>query len=504
MISTKMRSRVAATFLVVLAVAAGCGQRSSVVLEKPLRTVVKTESNSQTLMAWADEGVRAGVLVHIDGADDLAVFPTSLHETIKNTADHLERKNSAVVNRIATIIENGGTVNIGMKAGMYERVIWVIPSRGSVTDLPLENFKQVLMMKRGFPAQELDDFAISGKHITGTIAGVPLTVTSLEDLETAGEIALLDIDLSYFAGLQAVVADYQPGTASLLNFLRVLKRKGIPAVMATINRASISQTAPLDIRYYADIIEETFADPSLLEGPVPEKYNLMIQAEQALKDGHYGEAAALYAGLARSHPYDAGLHFSHAVALGFLDRGEECRDAMVSAYGIDSAYMRGFFQLARVLGANGRINAGEALLETSDLRKTLPEVEMEYQRGLFYTQAGLHQQAVAILVDVAAKRPKDFAIRTVLYRAYEELGETRKMYSLLEDLVQLDRERVARDMPWVFKKLGDLAWNFHLDPVAAKWYTQYLALVPGDPDAGKMRELIEIWEGRNTKPNLVE
>lgn len=503
--STMIHGRCLAALAAVLALAAaGCGRKSSVVLEKPLRDVVKTESNAQTLMAWADAGARADVLVHIDGTDDVAIFSTSLHETIKNTADHLARKNSEVVNRIATIIEKGGTVNIGMKAGMYGRVIWIIPSPGSVTDLPLENFKQVLMMKRGFPASELEDFAVSGKHITGKIAGVPLTVTSLEDLETAGEIALIDIDLSYFAGLKAVSADYRPGTAALLNFLRVLKRKRITAVMATINRASISQTAPLDIRYYADVIEEVLTDPSLLEGPVPEKYNLMIQAEKALTEGHYGEAAALYAGLARSHPYDAGLHFSHAVALGFLDKGEECREAMVRAYGIDSAYMRGFFQLARVLGANGRINAGEALLETSDLNKILPVVEMEYQRGLFYTQAGLYQQAVDILIDVAAKRPKDFAVRTVLYRAFEELDNTRRMYSTLEDLVQLDRDRVARDMPWAFKKLGDLAWNFHMDLVAARWYEKYLALVPDDPDAGKMLELIEKWEGKDLKPRFVE
>ena len=502
--TTIIRGRRLAALAAVLVVAAGCGRKSSVVLERPLRDVVKTESNSQTLMAWADAGARADILVHIDGTDDMAIFPTAFHETIKNTADHLERKNSEVVNRIATIVENGGTVNIGMKAGMYGRVIWVIPSPGSVTDLPLENFKQVLMMKRGFPAHELEDFAISGKHIMGTIAGVPLTVTSLEDLETAGEIALLDIDLSYFAGLQAVSADYRPGTAALLNFLRVLKRKRIPAVMATINRASISQTAPLDTRYYADVIEEILTDPSLLEGSVPEKYNMMIQAEKALSEGHYGETAALYAGLVKVHPDDAGLNFSHAVALGFLDRGEECREAMVRAYGIDSAYLRGFFQLARVLGANGRINAGEALLETSDLTKVFPEVEMEYQRGLFYTQAGLYQQAVEILVDVAGKRGKDFAVRTVLYRAYEELDNTRKMYRTLENLVQLDRDRVARDMPWAFKKLGDLAWNFHLDLVAARWYEQYLALVPDDPDAGKMGELIKKWEGKDLKPRFVE
>ncbi len=504
MISVKIRGGSMAILLIALAIAAGCGRRSSVVLEKPLRTVVKTESNAQTPMAWADAGAKADVLVHIDGADDLALFPASLNETIENVADHLERKNFAVVNRIATIVEKGGTVNIGKKAGMYDRVIWVLPVPGSVTDLSLENFKQALMTKRGYPVEELADFAVSGKHITGTVAGVPLTVTSLEDIELDGETALLDIDLTYFTGLQAVSADYKPGTAALLNFLRTLKRKKVPAVMATINRSSIFQTASLDIMYYADIIEETLVEPSRLEGALPEKYGMMIEAEKLLVEGHYGEAAALYAGLARSYPDNAGLHFSHAFALGFLDKGVECREAMVRAYGIDAVYLKGFFQLARVLGANGRLNAGEALLETSDLSKTLSKDEMEYQRALFYMQSGLYQQAVAILVDVSGKRPKDFAIKTILFRAYEELGEEQNMYRVLDGLVRLDRDRVIRDMPWAFKKLGDIAWNIHMDPVAAGWYKQYLELVPDDPDAEKMRELIKKWKGIDTRPVKVE
>ena len=228
------------------------------------------------------------------------------------------------------------------------------------------------------------------------------------------------------------------------------------------------------------------------------------EVEKALREGHYTEAAALYAGLVESFPKDAGLHFSYAVTLGFLDRGDECREEMIKAYAIDNAYLRGFFQLARVLGANGRVEAGEALLATPDLEKTLPALEMDYQRGLFYSQAGLYPQAVEILSEVAAKRPKDFAIRTVLYRAYEEMGETRKMYSTLEDLVEIDDGRVTRDMPWVFKKLGDLAWNFHLDPVAAKWYARYLDIVPGDPDSVRMRELVDLWKDKDTSPRTVE
>ena len=73
MILIRIRTGLMAILLIALAVAAGCGRRSSVVLEKPLRNVVKTESNSQTLMAWADAGAKADVLIHIDGTGRISL-----------------------------------------------------------------------------------------------------------------------------------------------------------------------------------------------------------------------------------------------------------------------------------------------------------------------------------------------------------------------------------------------------------------------------------------------
>jgi tetratricopeptide (TPR) repeat protein len=484
-----------------LSAVSGCGQKSSILFEEPMHNVAMTLSNAHTLAAWADAGAKADVLIRIDANDGLSMFPASLQESMKNTADHLKRGNSAVMNRVAAIVENGGTVNIGMMAGMYKRVIWVIPTVGSVTDYPLDDFKKALMTNRGYPPSELMDLKVSGKHIEGTITGVPLLVTSLEDLELAGETALLDIDLSYFTGVQTVSADYQPGTASLLDFLGILEQKRIPAVMVTLRRG---REAPLDIWYYTDVIEEMLAHTSQRDKRIRERYDLMIQAEKALTTRQYAEAESLYTSLTQQRPDKPGLHFSHALALGFLDRGEECRDAMVKAYANDAGYIRGFFQLARVLAANGHIDSGEALLRTSDLEKTIPKEEMDYQWGLFYMEAGLYQEAVSKIFSVTSKRKKDFAARTVLYRAYAELGEKGHMLMVLKELVELDRDRVVRDMPWVFRKLGDLSFEMHLDPDAAKWYKQYLELVPDDPDSSKMREIIETWEGVDRSPKILD
>ena len=123
---TTIRILAAASLAAAVALA-GCGQRSSTLLEEPLGTTVKTESNTHSLMAWTDAGVRADVLIHIDASDDIAIFHESMEETFRNTADHLKRKNSSVVNRVARVMENGGAVNLGLMAGMYDRVRWVLP-----------------------------------------------------------------------------------------------------------------------------------------------------------------------------------------------------------------------------------------------------------------------------------------------------------------------------------------------------------------------------------------
>ena len=478
--------------LMLIPAAAGCAQKTSMVLEEPLKRAVRTDSNSHTLMAWADAGVKADVLIHIDASDEIAIIPPSMAETFKNTAAHLKKKNSSVINRVATVVENSGTVNLGHMAGFYKRVVWVIPYPGSISDLPLENCKQALSRGRGFPASELADLTMTGKHITGTLAGIPLTVTSLGDLEIAeGEKALLDIDLAYFTGMQSSSQGYQPGTASLLDFLEKLRDAGIPAIMATINRSTGKRSSPLDIRYFAEIIEETLRDPSLLGEGNDGIYSRMIKAEEALVTGRYGEASAMYSALTGEWPDKAGLHFSHAFALGFSDRGGESSEALVKAYAIDANYIKGFFQLARVLGANGHVEAGEALLETPDLRNSLPRVEVDYQSGLFYFESQLYDQAKDILEDVAEIRPADFALRTILYRAYLELDDRENMLRTLRKLVNIDEGRVVRDMPWAFKELGNLSLESGSETMAVMWYRKYLMTDPDDPDRERIEVLVE-------------
>lgn len=489
-------ARAAAAMVAAGLILCGCTRPAPEAFREPTENVLKVESNVQALQAWAGAKARADVLVHVDAVDDMAVFPPALAESMKNAGDHLARGNVGAIDPIAALIENGGTVNLGFGAGIYRRIVWVLPSSGSVAGAPIENFRAVLAARRGYTPAELADLRISGNSITGTIGGVPLTVTTLEDLDIGTDRAVLDIDLGWFVGKQGLDPSYRPGTASLLNVLRVLGRKRIPAVYVTITRGSPQQNVPLDIRYYAGITEDVLRDPELITGPVPQLYATMIQAEDALVGGRYAEAEALYLELTARRPDMAGLFFSLGLTEGFLDKPEQSRRALLRAYELDQAYLPGFFQLARVLAGMGLVETGEYLLATPDLVNTVPEIEMNYQKGFFYLAADRQYDAITWLERVAGRRPEDFAVRTVLRQAYEDIGHTEKEMETLEKLLSIDTQRVERDMPWVYKRLGRLSEDAGRIERAAETYGRYLELAPDDADAPRMRAVVDQRERR--------
>ena len=472
----------------------GCGREAVVALQDPVRKISRVETNSEALQAWVITDAKADVLIHIDTSDDMRVFSASYTETMKNAADHLKRKNILVVDQIKTVIEKGGTVNLGQRSGLYKRVIWVLPATASVGSNMAESFKRVLYKKRNYSKTDLADLKSDGKYITGTIDRIPITVTNMEDLEIGEEeTAILDIDLGFFMGQKVQDKGQRMGTRVLFDFLRMLKRKNIRTSQVTINLSSVSGTVPMDMRFFGDVIEDILTHPETLEGPIPEKYSMMMEAEEALISGRYDRAEALYGHLTERYPA-AGLFFSLAVARGFQDKGETCLQALLKAYDLDTAYLKGFFQFARVLGVNGNVDAGEKILNSSEIKALVPEGELDYQKGLFFFSAGLNRDAILYLELVAQKKPKDFALRTVMYKAYKNINDVPKMTATLEKLIKMDENRVIRDMPWVYLELGQLCEEFGVYQRARETYEKYLDYVPNASNAVELRKKINQWK----------
>ncbi len=477
-----------------LASASGCGSKPGVALNDSVQKVSRVETNTEVVKAWVMNGASADVLIHIDTSDDIRVFPQSFDETLKNAANHLKRKNIQVVDQIASFIDGGGVVNLGHRTGLYKRVIWVIPASEPVGANPISSFKSVLVEKRGYRAADLEDLKVDGKNITGELAGMPITVTRIEDMEIGpDETAILDIDLAYFLGQKAQHKEERMGTRVLFDFLRILRRKRILTTQVTINLSTLDNIVPMDMRFFGTVIEDALKDPKIVGGSVPDKYSMMMDAEDALLAGQFNKSEDIYKVLSDRYPDDAGIFFSLAVARGFQGKGKESSEALGKAYLADSAYIRGFFQLARVLAVNDKLFAGQDILNSSELKAIVPQVELDYQMGLFFFNARAYHDAITYLELVLKSRRDDFALKTVLYKAYKEVGDTRKMYNTLYRLIKLDEERVARDMPWVFLDFGMLCEQERLYVTAAENYQKYLNYVPSAENADELKEKIKLY-----------
>ncbi|UCF05792.1 MAG: tetratricopeptide repeat protein [bacterium] len=476
---------------------AGCGggERAGVAGKDALKDVFLVENDTQTLKLWSARKVQVDVLVHIDTSDGMRMFAASSEQDLRNAGEHLKRGNTAIVDQLAPSLKGGGFVNLGFRAEFFKRVVWVIPSNQPATSQPIEVFKTFLMTRRGFPESVLKDLRPSGSHIVGTLTGLPITITRLEDMEIGeGESIILDIDLAYFVGLRAQDPSYQTGTRSLLKFAEALRGKGLHTRMVTINLCTQSGLCPMDIRFFGRVMRDAFTKPSYLREPVFEKWSKMMVAEDSLVALRYEPAIAVYEELVEKYTRDPGLWFALAVARGFAERGIESRQALLEAYALDGAYLNGFFQLARVLAVGDKIEAGTAVLETPDLTKVIPAVEMDFQRGVFYLNAKRPYDAITYFNRVAQIRPKDFALQTAIYRAHKLAENEQGMLTTLEKLRRMDEDRVRRDMPWVYKELGRMYEEATLYKNAMEVYQEYLRLVPGDTSAPDIEKKVAEWK----------
>lgn len=474
--------------LLACAAAPGCGGGDAVLGEKPFKKVYTVEGNVDALRVWTDLRARADVLVHIDSADDIAVFPQSYQDTLAAVAKRLRAGDIQAIGALNPLFERAGVLTVGYMAGMYRRIVWVVPTGRATGEEPVETYRRFFLEGKKLPPEVVGEFTSDGRCVTGSIAGIPLVITRLSELSLAkDETAIVDIDCKYFMLLAARDRSYRTGTKTLLAFLRELAGRGVRARAVTVNLANQDNEVPLDLRFYGGVIQRALAVPADLGSPVPLKWETMMQAEDSLRAGRYAAAAALYGSIAEKDPEDPGIRFARGVALGFQEKGMEARGEVLAAYRLDHQYLRGFYQLARVLGAAGKIATGEEILGTPELKTIVGDEELDYQYGLFYFNARRPFDAATFLSKVASTRPKDFGLQTILFRAYREMGDGFRESIAMQRLVDIDGGRVRREMPWVYGDLGALYEKQGFWKNAREIYNDYLKYQQDDSLAAAFR-----------------
>jgi tetratricopeptide (TPR) repeat protein len=480
---------VAALLIPVILIIAGCGgtEKAAIIGMEPIDRVVKVDDELIALETWVESGQKADLLVHVDAIDDIAIVPSTLEESMKNAADHLKHGNTEVIYDIASFLERSGTLGLGERAGLYDRVVWIFPSRMSIADLGLVTFKDFLVRARGYRKSDLSDLAVRGKWIEGTLGGVPVTVTNIEDFDPGESTAILDIDLSYFSGMEVQNPGYSLGTASLLDFLLMLKEKRLSTKFVTVTLSNKGRTVPVGIRYMGNVIVESLQRPETLVN-MPDKWKRMIDAENLLGEERFLAADSLYGPLVEEYPQDAGLQYIRGATLALLGWGRECADHLTRAYRIDKEYLAGFFQIANRIASRGQMEVAESIVSAPILREAYRINELNYNLGIMYIMGGQPEKALPSLNAAARFDADNFDLAMLIYRTARDADAEKEMLSSLESLVRIDRKLVRSRIPWVFRELGMLYEANGEDGKAERMYSLYIEAAPEDSAAIELKK----------------
>ena len=482
----------AALMIASIFVIAGCGgvEEAVIIGTEPLDRVSKVEDELIALETWVESRQKGDILVHVDAIDDIEIVPQALEESMKNAADHLKHGNTGVIYDIASFLETSGTLGLGRRAGLYDSVVWIFPSRRPVAELGLDSIKRFLIKARGYKPDDLSALAVSGNWIVGTLGGVPVTITNMEDFDPGEATAIVDIDLSYFSGMEAQNPEYRIGTAALLDFLHAMKEKEIRGRLVTVTLSGKERVVPVSTRFMGDIIVESLRDPETLVYQ-PEKWKTMTDAEALLAEERFLAAESLYSRLVEEYPEDAGLQYMRGATLALLGWGRECAAHLTRAYRIDKLYLSGFFQVANFVAKRGQLDVAERIVNDPVLRQAYRRSELNYRTGIMYVGAGRPEKALPLFASVAEIEGPTVDIALLIFRTARDAGDEAEMLSSLETLVRIDKSLVRDRMPWVYRELGILYEKRGEDGKAGKAYSLYIEAAPEDSAAVELKKVFE-------------
>lgn len=243
-------------------------------------------------------------------------------------------------------------VSAALDAGLFSRIVWVVPSSDPEEKIDPEKFAGLLSsVGRGEAGsfKPKEDGTLSGE-----LQGVRFDVVHSSALPALKGPVALHLELGYFMRLYR--GEIKTPLLPLLGSTLVeLRKTGWDVAAVTVSLSNHTGRVPLPMRFVGPILQRIFAEPQLLDEPLPEKWNSwgkilylenffqneeMLRLLEAMRSHDSGDAGVLYASYR--------LH-SH------MGRMDEAGDFLDEAVRIDPAYALEYLALAEEAGGEERL-----------------------------------------------------------------------------------------------------------------------------------------------------
>lgn len=308
------------------------------------------------LPSWRQQRNLHPTLVLLTNDPLLQPLPESLRRDIKSLletgspAQIIAKSNPSIHD---PLLKPAMTVSAALDAGLFSRVIWVLPTPTDEGELSLETFRQQLLGIGAISQAEAETLALRDGRFAGTIRGVPWEIVPIQGFSGAQGPAVVHLEIGFFTPLHRNEIK-TPLYALVRECLFTLRDAKLDTRAVTISSPQLTGELPLNIRFLARDIAALTENPALLDGELPLNWARRQDARYLQNFIQKEKVHALYQEMEQADPQDASVQFALYQSYRELNRGGEALKKLSQAVALDPVYALEYLALAEVARQKGR------------------------------------------------------------------------------------------------------------------------------------------------------
>lgn len=329
-----------------------------------------TEFASLALPAWRALASEQPTLVLLSQDPLLFLIPDSLRNQARELAlrgSRQELSDHGAPDRPEPYLLPVQTLRAALDAGLFARVLWVLPVTEGPERLDVELFRQQLLYAGQVSEEEAATVEAQDNGFRLRIAGIPIDVAVPSALPEIDGPVVLHVDLSHFQNLYRNEVK-TPVFELMRQALSDLYGRGWDVRAATHSLGQAEGRVTTDMRFLGHRLTRILAAPAMLERPLPPLWQEQAEIIYLATFLEMDKVLEKAAHLAMRAPQDAPAHFELYRALRARRAGTEALAALARAVALDPGYAAEYLNLAAL--ARGR-ELPEQELEMLEIAKGL-------------------------------------------------------------------------------------------------------------------------------------
>ena len=322
------------------------------------------EQDAYNIPYWLANKASGRVLVRISPMDGLGPVKDDALEKIRSFQKSGDMNGIISVSdsrRPDALVRHFNTAWLAHTLGVADEVYVVAPLFESLTVDDLDGIKSSLTEEYPDQQKDIEGLTLTGAVAEGTINGVPVKISCLQDLPRTDKPVLLEIDLSFFETLYKNEKN-TPILGIIKGFFKTLKEAGVVSDQVTIAMSNEDGLAPLKFRFMGRYLAQLLKEPGLIDSSDPPALWSERAAAWKTEQMSPRESVAIYKNIAKKFPGDAASRYDLSEVYFGLGDLDGAKQELAEAIKLDPGYGSACQAYADTLKKKGKEKDAEGFM----------------------------------------------------------------------------------------------------------------------------------------------